>query len=40
MLNAGKEVMVLSASALLPRPDLVDHARARGGQIIVPTGRP
>src|SRR3981081_3144490 len=38
MLNAGKEVMVLSASALLPRPDLVDLARARGGQIIVPTG--
>jgi aspartate dehydrogenase len=38
MLNAGKAVMVISASALLPRPDLIDLARARGGQIIVPTG--
>jgi aspartate dehydrogenase len=38
MLRAGKQVMVLSASALLPRPDLVDLARAHGGQIIVPTG--
>jgi aspartate dehydrogenase len=38
MLNAGKAVMVMSASALLPRPDLVDLARIRGGQIIVPTG--
>src|SRR6185295_15338068 len=38
MLRAGKQVMVLSASALLPRPELVDLARARGGQIIVPTG--
>ena len=38
MLSAGKQVMVLSASALLPRPELVDLARAQGGQIIVPTG--
>ena len=38
MLSAGKQVMVLSSSALLPRPELVDLARARGGQIIVPTG--
>ena len=38
MLRAGKQVMVLSSSALLPRPDLVDLARAHGGQIIVPTG--
>jgi aspartate dehydrogenase len=38
MLCAGKQVMVLSASALLPRPDLIDLARAHGGQIIVPTG--
>ncbi|WP_213288311.1 aspartate dehydrogenase [Bradyrhizobium sp. sGM-13] len=38
MLTAGKQVMVLSASALLPRPDLVDLARVHGGQIIVPTG--
>ena len=30
--------MVMSASALLPRPDLIELARARGGQIIVPTG--
>ena len=38
MLEAGKQVMVLSAGALLPRPELVELARARGGQIIVPTG--
>lgn len=38
MLNAGKQVMVLSASALLPRHDLIELARARGGRIIVPTG--
>ncbi|MDT2023887.1 aspartate dehydrogenase [Methylocella sp. CPCC 101449] len=38
MLRAGKQVMVLSASALLPRADLVDLARATGGRIIVPTG--
>lgn len=38
MLEAGKRVMVLSAGALLPRPELVELARARGGQIIVPTG--
>ena len=38
MLNAGKQVMVLSASALLPRPDLIELARANGGRIIVPTG--
>jgi aspartate dehydrogenase len=38
MLRAGKQVMVLSASALLPRPDLIDLARAHGGKIIVPTG--
>ena len=38
MLSAGKQVMVLSSSALLPRPELIDLARARGGQIIVPTG--
>ena len=40
MLEAGKQVMVLSAGALLPRPDLVELAKARGGQIIVPTGAP
>jgi aspartate dehydrogenase len=38
MLEAGKQVMVLSAGALLPRPDLVELAKARGGQIIVPSG--
>jgi aspartate dehydrogenase len=38
MLEAGKQVMVLSAGALLPRLDLVALAEERGGQIIVPTG--
>jgi aspartate dehydrogenase len=38
MLEAGKQVMVLSAGALLPRPELVELAKRRGGQIIVPTG--
>ena len=38
MLSAGKQVMVLSAGALLPRLGLIDLARAHGGQIIVPTG--
>jgi aspartate dehydrogenase len=38
MLEAGKQVLVLSAGALLPRPELIELAKARGGQIIVPTG--
>jgi aspartate dehydrogenase len=38
MLEAGKAVMVLSAGALLARPHLMDLARERNGQIIVPTG--
>ncbi|MCC6777273.1 MAG: aspartate dehydrogenase [Hyphomicrobiales bacterium] len=38
MLAAGRKVMVLSAGALLPRPELVELAKATGGQIIVPTG--
>jgi aspartate dehydrogenase len=38
MLEAGKTVMVLSAGALLERPELTELAKARGGQIIVPTG--
>jgi aspartate dehydrogenase len=38
MLRAGKQVMVLSASALLPRTDLINLARSTGGRIIVPTG--
>src|SRR5262245_19792951 len=38
MLEAGKTVMVLSAGALLPRPHLIELAKEKGGQIIVPTG--
>ncbi len=38
MLTSGKRVMVLSAGALLPRPELIELARTHGGQIIVPTG--
>lgn len=38
MLTAGKSVVVLSCGALLPRPDLVELAKAHGGAIIVPTG--
>jgi aspartate dehydrogenase len=38
MLAAGKRVMVLSAGALLPRPELIELAKQHGGQIIVPTG--
>lgn len=38
MLEAGKQVMVLSVGALLPRPELIELAKERGGQIIVPTG--
>lgn len=38
MLEAGKRVLVLSCGALLTRPELIDLARERGGQIIVPTG--
>ena len=38
MLQAGRRVMVLSAGALLPRQDLIDLAKSRGGQIIIPTG--
>jgi aspartate dehydrogenase len=38
MLEAGKAVMVLSAGALLPRPELIELAKAHGGQIILPTG--
>ena len=38
MLEAGKQVMVLSCGALLPRPELIDLAKAKGGRIIVPTG--
>lgn len=38
MLTAGKRVLVLSAAALLSRPELIESARAHGGQIIVPSG--
>jgi aspartate dehydrogenase len=38
MLEAGKQVMVLSCGALLPRQDLIDLAKAKGGRILVPTG--
>jgi aspartate dehydrogenase len=38
MLESGKQVMVLSCGALLPRPDLIELAKAHGGRILVPTG--
>jgi aspartate dehydrogenase len=38
MLQAGKQVMVLSCGALLSRGDLIELAKAHGGRIIVPTG--
>jgi aspartate dehydrogenase len=38
MLSAGKQVMVLSCGALLPRPELLELAREHGGRIVVPTG--
>lgn len=38
MLTAGKAVMVLSVGALLPRPELTELAKAKGGRIVVPTG--
>lgn len=38
MLQAGKQVLVLSCGALLPRDDLIELAKAHGGRIIVPTG--
>lgn len=37
-LREGKEVVVLSAGALLEYPHLVDLAEAHGGRISVPTG--
>jgi aspartate dehydrogenase len=38
LLDAGKRVIILSVGAILSHPDLIDLARTRGGQIIVPTG--
>jgi aspartate dehydrogenase len=37
-LKNGKTVVTLSCGALLANEDLVDLARKRGGQIVVPTG--
>jgi aspartate dehydrogenase len=36
--SKGKSAVVLSSSALLENPDLMDIAKANGGQIAVPTG--
>jgi aspartate dehydrogenase len=38
VLDAGHKLIVLSVGALLAHADLIDLARRRGGQIIVPTG--
>jgi aspartate dehydrogenase len=38
LLDAGKRVIVLSVGAILSHLDLIDLARTKGGQIIVPTG--
>ena len=38
MLRAGKEVVILSAGALLEHPHLLDLAASHGGTISVPTG--
>ncbi|MEI2416491.1 aspartate dehydrogenase [Orrella sp. JC864] len=38
VLKAGKKLMVLSSGALLMNEDLVEVARAHGGQIVVATG--
>jgi aspartate dehydrogenase len=38
MLEAGRDVMVLSVGALLSRPHLIELARAHGGRILVPSG--
>ncbi|MBM3533572.1 MAG: aspartate dehydrogenase [Alphaproteobacteria bacterium] len=38
VLEARKKVMVLSVGALLSRPELIDLAKEKGGQIIVPSG--
>ncbi|MDQ0391418.1 aspartate dehydrogenase [Labrys monachus] len=37
-LRAGKTVIVLSAGAILSHEELIELARAHGGQIVVPTG--
>lgn len=38
VLGRGKTLLPLSVGALLPRPELIDLARAKGGTIVVPTG--
>jgi aspartate dehydrogenase len=38
MLEAGRQVLVLSCGALLQRPDLIELAQGHGGRISVPTG--
>src|ERR1700757_368529 len=38
VVERGKTAVVLSVGALLQNEDLVDLAKAHGGQIIVPTG--
>jgi aspartate dehydrogenase len=38
MLQVGKEVIVLSAGALLEHPELLAAARQHGGKLTVPTG--
>jgi aspartate dehydrogenase len=38
VLSAGKRLMALSAGQILANEDLIDLARRRGGQIVVPTG--
>jgi aspartate dehydrogenase len=38
VIGAGKILMTVNAGALLRRMDLVDKAKASGGQVIVPTG--
>src|SRR5690625_4221721 len=37
-LKAGKKVITLSSSALLLQPELIELARARRGQTLVPSG--
>ena len=37
-LRAGRRLVVISVGALLAAPDLVELARAHGGQLIVPSG--
>ncbi|CAM3386663.1 L-aspartate dehydrogenase [Bordetella sputigena] len=38
MLRAGKKAVVLSSGALLSHPELIEIARASGGQIVIPSG--